>query len=212
MASKNLIIIWLTLSSFACGTKPIIYDATIEGKEILTPPPKDVPLILGASVFGVRPGKPVYYHVAASGEKPIIYKAEGLPDGIILDAQTGWITGRAPLEKGDYDIILHVANDRGEASGKFTLRVGETICLTPPMGWNSWYVHSEGVSEEDIREMAKSMEEKGLDQFGWTYINIDDCWMGERDPETKAIQANGKFNDMTAMVDFVNGKGFKMGI
>jgi alpha-galactosidase len=36
--------------------------------------------------------------------------------------------------------------------------------------------------------------------------------MGERDPETKAIQANGKFNDMKAMADFVNSKGFKLGI
>jgi alpha-galactosidase len=80
------------------------------------------------------------------------------------------------------------------------------------MGWNSWYVQSEGVSEKAIRDMASAMEEKGLDQYGWTYVNIDDCWMGERDPETKAIQANGKFSDMKAMVDFVNSKGFKLGI
>jgi alpha-galactosidase len=36
--------------------------------------------------------------------------------------------------------------------------------------------------------------------------------MGERHPETKAIQANSKFNDMKAMVDYVNSLGMKVGI
>lgn len=84
--------------------------------------------------------------------------------------------------------------------------------LTPPMGWNSWYVQSEGVSEQAIHDMAAAIEEKGLDQYGWTYININDCWMGSRHPQTKAIQANSKFGDMKAMANFANSKGFKLGI
>ncbi len=60
--------------------------------------------------------------------------------------------------------------------------------------------------------MAVAMEEKGLDQFGFTYINIDDCWIGTRHPKTKAIQANSKFQDMKAMAQFVNSKGFKLGV
>jgi len=92
------------------------------------------------------------------------------------------------------------------------LRVGDKICLTPPMGWNSWYVHSEGVSEVAIREMATAMKEKELQDYGWSFVNIDDCWMGERDPVTKRIQPNGKFDDMSAMVDYVNSLGLKVGI
>lgn len=197
---------------FACGNSPLEYDATISGKEILTPASREAPQINGTSVFGVRPGKPVFYHAAVSGIKPISYAAEGLPKGVQIDPATGWITGRSPEKISDYEITLHAENSKGKTTKKLTLRVGETICLTPPMGWNSWYVQSEGVSEKAIRDIAKAMEEKGLDQFGWTFINIDDCWMGERDPETKAIQANGKFDDMKAMVDFVNSKGFKLGI
>ncbi len=196
----------------ACNNYPVVYDATINGKEILTPLPSGLPQINGAAVFGVRPGKPVFYRVSVSGEKPLDYSAEGLPAGVEIDPETGWITGRAPENNGDYEVTLHAKNSKGKASGKLTLKVGETICLTPPMGWNSWYVHSEGVSENAIREMAESMEEKGLDQYGWTYINIDDCWMGERHPETRALQANVKFGDMKAMSEFVNSKGFKLGI
>lgn len=209
---KIIAILFFTSILFACSNAPLKYDATIEGKEILTPQPKDEPQINGASVFGVRPGKPVFYRVAVSGTNPIIYSAEGLPEGVQIDTDSGWITGRAPIESGDYEIILHAGNSKGESTKTLVLRVGNTISLTPPMGWNSWYVHSEGVSEVAIREMAEAMEEKGLDQFGWTYINIDDCWMGERHPVTKAIQANEKFDDMKAMAEFVNSKGFKLGI
>ena len=196
----------------SCNNTALVYDATFEGKEILTPAPEEKPQINGASIFGVRPGKPIRYHVAASGVKPITYSAEGLPEGVQIDANKGWITGRAPLKIGDYDITLHAENSKGKSSKTLNLKVGETISLTPPMGWNSWYVHSEGVSEKAIREIAAAMEEKGLDQYGWTYINMDDCWMGERHPVTKAIQANGKFSDMKAMADYVNDKGFKLGI
>lgn len=205
-------ILFVTGILFACSNAPLVYDATIEGKEILTPEPKAEPQINGASIFGVRPGKPVFYRVAASGEKPVMYAAEGLPEGVQIDPKSGWITGRAPQNTGDYEITLHAENSKGKATKILVLRVGDTISLTPPMGWNSWYVHSEGVSEKAIREMAESMEEKGLDQYGWTYINIDDCWMGERHPETKAIQANEKFGDMKAMADYVHSKGFKLGI
>jgi len=194
------------------GNEPLKYDATITGKEILTPTTKDKPQINGASVFGVRPGKPIFYRVAVSGQKPLNLSAEGLPQNVQIDSKTGWITGRAPLEKGDYKIVLHAENSKGKATKTLVLKVGETISLTPPMGWNSWYVHSEGISEKAIREMAEAMEAKGLDQFGWTFINIDDCWIGERHPETKAIQANNKFSDMKAMAEFVHSKGFKLGI
>ena len=46
----------------------------------------------------------------------------------------------------------------------------------------------------------------------WSYINIDDCWTAERDPETLAIQANSRFDSMSGLVDYVNGKGMKVGI
>lgn len=189
-----------------------VYDARIDGREILTPPDSAEPRITGAAVFGVRPGKPVRFRVSATGEKPVVFSATGLPAGVTLDAASGWITGNAPQQPGDVAVELTARNAKGAARRTLTLRVGEEICLTPPMGWNSWYVHSEGVSDKAIREMAAAMEEKGLADHGWIYLNIDDCWMGERDRQTKAIQPNAKFGDMKALADFVNAKGLKLGL
>ncbi|KAF0096455.1 MAG: alpha-galactosidase [Puniceicoccaceae bacterium 5H] len=188
------------------------YDARIEGREILTPVAPAQPKITGARIFGVRPGKPIFFRVSATGENPVRFAAGGLPEGLALDPESGWITGRAPKETGDVEIALTALNGHGEDTRQLTLRVGDTIALTPPMGWNSWYVHSEGVSEAAIRETAIAMQEKGLADHGWTYLNIDDCWMGERDPQTLTIQPNEKFGDMKQLAAFVNEQGFKLGI
>lgn len=51
------------------------------GPYILTPAPGLHPQINGARVFGVRPGSPFLFTVAATGEAPLAYSALGLPDG-----------------------------------------------------------------------------------------------------------------------------------
>ncbi len=193
-------------------SSPPVYDARIHGREILTPAAPREPRFAGAKIFGVRPGKPVFFRVSATGEKPLRFSASGLPDGVSIDPASGWITGRAPNDVRDFVVTLIAENGHGRTTRELTLRVGDTIALTPPMGWNSWYVHSEGVSDAAIRETAIAMEEKGLTAHGWTYLNIDDCWMGERDPVTKAIQPNAKFGDMKALAAFVNARGLKLGI
>jgi alpha-galactosidase len=189
-----------------------VYDARISGRELLTPPPPAAPRLTGATLFGVRPGKPLRFRVSATGEKPLTFTASGLPAGVSIDPVSGWLTGRAPTTPGDLIITVSARNAHGTASRPLTLRVGDTLALTPPMGWNSWYVHSEGVSDTAVREIATAMADKGLIDHGWTYLNIDDCWMGLRDPETKAIQPNDKFDDMRALADFVNAQGLKLGL
>ena len=60
---------------------------------ILTPPAPDTPRINSAKVFGVRPGAPFLYNIAATGKRPITFSAEGLPKGLKLDPETGYIRG-----------------------------------------------------------------------------------------------------------------------
>ena len=189
-----------------------VYDGRVQAREVLTPLAPREPRLTGATIFGVRPGKPLFFRISATGEKPIVFSASGLPDGVTIDPATGWITGRAGSRAGDVVVTVSARNVLGSVSRDLTLRVGETIALTPPMGWNSWYVHSEGVSDRAIREIATAMAEKGLTDHGWTYLNIDDCWMGLRDTNTKAIQPNAKFGDMQALATFVNQQGLKLGI
>ena len=60
---------------------------------ILTPKPPKGPRINGARVFGVRPWSPFLYKIAATGETPLAYSAEGLPTGLQIHHDDGRITG-----------------------------------------------------------------------------------------------------------------------
>ena len=46
---------------------------------ILTPKPGPAPRINGARVFGVRPGTPFLFTIAATGERPMGFGPKGCP-------------------------------------------------------------------------------------------------------------------------------------
>ena len=113
------------------------------------------------------------------------FSAKGLPKGLRLDAQTGIISGAAPRERGGYLITLRAANAKGSAERKLKLVVGDTLALTPPMGWNHWYTHYHSVTDSLFRAAADAMVQSGMADFGYQYVSIDDCWMmrpGSTDP------------------------------
>jgi alpha-galactosidase len=85
------------------------------------------------------------------------------------------------------------------------------IAATPPMGWNSWNHFHNKVDDATIRAQAEAMVSSGMRDAGYTYINIDDTWEGERD-SSGIIHTNSKFPDMKALADFVHSKGLKIGI
>lgn len=178
---------------------------------ILTPPPSPAPRINGAMVFGVRPGSPFLYTIAASGERPMTFSAEGLPRGLELDPATGRISGTL-ARRGEFRVTLGAKNARGAARRRLRIVVGDRLALTPPMGWNSWYCWSESVSDEKMRATARAMVEKGLVHHGWTYVNIDDCWQGARGGPHRAIQGNERFPDMAALAAYIHSLGLKAGL
>jgi alpha-galactosidase len=79
------------------------------------------------------------------------------------------------------------------------------------MGWNSWNHFHNKVDDATIRAQAEAMVSSGMRDAGYTYINIDDTWEGERD-SSGIIHTNSKFPDMKALADFVHSKGLKIGI
>jgi alpha-galactosidase len=85
------------------------------------------------------------------------------------------------------------------------------VALTPPMGWNSWNFFAEKVTDKDIRDAADQLVATGMKDAGYTYINIDDTWEGERDADG-VLHTNAKFPDMKALADYVHSKGLKIGI
>src|ERR1700677_1880109 len=99
----------------------------------------------------------------------------------------------------------------GSQSANSHTQTSAQLALTPPMGWNSWNTFAEAVSDKDIRETADLMVSSGMRDAGYTYVNIDDNWEGERDAQGN-IHSNAKFPDMKALADYVHSKGLKLGI
>jgi len=189
---------------------------------ILTPPPPDKPQINGAKVFGVRPGHPFLFTVAATGKRPMTFSATGLPQGLTLDETSGRITGSV-AQTGDFNVVLKARNDLGTAERSLKIVVGPNICLTPPMGWNSWNCWACAVDDQKVRAAADAFVNSGLINHGWTYINIDDCWEvqpdskdpilgGEARDKNGMINPNKKFPDMKGLSDYVHNNGLKLGI
>ncbi|MBU0754612.1 MAG: putative Ig domain-containing protein [Planctomycetes bacterium] len=193
------------------GDDPVALGRVQVEPYILTPKPAATPRINGARVFGVRPGSPFLFTVPATGERPITFSAEGLPDGLSLDTVSGRITGRIN-GAGEYNVTLTAGNALGEDRKPLKIMAGEAIALTPPMGWNSWNCWAGAVDAEKIKSSARAMVEKDLINHGWMYINIDDTWQGSRGGAFNAIQGNEKFPDMKGLCDYVHDLGLKIGI
>jgi len=194
-----------------------------EKKVILTPKPGPKPRINGPKVYGCRPGRPIIYRIPCTGKRPMSFSAENLPQTLRLDAATGIITGSAPEQRGEYPVTLKATNSRGSMQRPFKIVVGDTLALTPPMGWNSWYIHYARVTDGHMRRAADAMIESGMADFGYQYVNIDDCWMVEPNAEDpmrggeprdadSAINSNAYFPDMKSLADYIHAKGLKAGL
>ena len=188
-----------------------VLEAEVCAPYILTPPAPATPRYNGPRVFGVRPGSPVIFRLAFSGEKPMKYAVEGLPEGVVLDSEKGVLSGSCAVA-GDYPLVFVARNAKGETRAEFTLKVGDEIALTPPMGWNSWNCWALSVSQEKVMASAAALINRGLADYGYAYMNIDDAWEAdERTPEGR-IQANEKFPDMKGLGDWLHANGLKFGI
>ena len=188
----------------------------------LTPKPSPAPRINGPAIYGCRPGAPFAYTIPATGERPMVFSAAGLPSGLKLNAKTGRITGALTL-KGMYMVRLRAKNAAGLSEKTFRIVCGDRIALTPPMGWSSWYMAYTNISDKMVRAQAEAMVSSGLINHGYTYINIDDGWNikpDSKDPDLGGVprdaagnlRSNRRFPDMKALCDAVHGLGLKIGI
>ncbi|MCX7424323.1 MAG: putative Ig domain-containing protein [Planctomycetia bacterium] len=190
---------------------------TTDKRVILTPKPAAAPKINGPKVQGCRPGRPFLYRIPCTGNRPIIFGAETLPASMTLDAASGIISGRVPSERGEYAVTLSATNADGSDRRAIKVIVGDTLALTPPMGWNSWYIHYAAVTEANMRNAADVMVSSGMADYGYQYVNIDDCWMKKRGDEPyrdqqKAVLPNAKFPDIKGMVEHIHAKGLRAGL
>ncbi len=198
-----------------CSFKPDksgnVIIASVGAPYILTPPPGDFPHINGARTYGVRPGHPFLYRIAATGKRPLAYQAERLPVGLKINSKTGIITGSI-TKKGVYPVRLLVHNMLGTDTATLRIRVGNLLALTPPMGWNSWNVWGLSVNAERVKAAADAFISTGLADHGWSFINIDDGWEAPNRQADGSITGNEKFPDFKDLSRYVHSKGLKLGI
>ncbi|MGN6491520.1 MAG: NPCBM/NEW2 domain-containing protein [Agriterribacter sp.] len=205
------------------GSQPVALNFNyINERHILTPPESPKPRINGAKVFGVRPGNPFMFTVAATGKRPMTFAAENLPKGLALDAHTGIITG-VLAQRGESLVTLKATNALGTATRTLKIVVGDKIALTPPMGWNPYNRYGDSIDDATVRKGVDVIVSSGLINYGWTYVNIDDSWSikpGSNDPMRSGaprdangmINANKKFPDMKGLTDYIHAKGLKAGL
>ena len=206
------------LSGLACGVAP--------GQalpELRTPPAPSSPRINGPKVYGARPGHAFLFRIPCTGTRPIRFSAAGLPPSLKLDEATGIISGSAPAAPGEYPVELKAVNERGMSTRAFKIVVGDTLGLTPQMGWNGWYTLYERPTDTDIRRAADAMVSSGMADYGYQFVDIDDGWarkpgssdavLGEpmRKPDGN-IRPNGRFPDMSSLTAYIHSLGLKAGI
>jgi alpha-galactosidase len=204
------------------GDTPKAFALPIEEAFILTPPAPAAARINGPKIYGVRPGSPFLYRIPATGTRPMIFSAEGLPEGLKLDPDTGIISGKTAT-RGEYKGTLKARNGEGESTRPFRIVVGDKLSLVPYMGWNHWYTFYHDVSDMTVRTAADALLSSGMADYGYDYVNLDDCWMvkvGSKDPQIGgptrnpdgSIKPNKNFPDMKALTDYIHAKGLKAGL
>ena len=217
---------WADARFVFAGLRPHAVLAPPEPAALLTPKPLAEPRINGPRVYGCRPSHPFIYRIPATGERPMKFNTEAMPASLHLDAINGLITGRAP-GRGTYVVTLCAQNRHGATSRTFKIVSGDTLALTPPMGWNHWYAHYMRITGAMVRHAADTLIACGMADVGYAYVNIDDCWANTTlDPEGQGdpmrigpfrdgagnIMPNRHFPDMAALTAYIHAKGLKAGI
>ncbi|MER6384783.1 RICIN domain-containing protein [Streptomyces sp. NPDC001250] len=92
--------------------------------------------------------------------------------------------------------------------------LGNGLAPTPQMGFNDWNAYGCDVSESLIKSTAQAMHTNGMQSAGYSYVNIDDCWMtNSRDSGGHLVPDPAKFPDgIKGTADYVHSLGLKLGI
>lgn len=178
---------WLNPVIAHTGAPPITRAFVQDTTPQLAPAVNHAPRFNLPARIGVRPGRPFFQRVNVTGERPVQITVDGLPDELSFSAHDQLIRGTAPSAPGTITVRLQAKNAHGHASHELAIVVGDTLALTPPLGWSSWYCMSGKVSDAWVRDAAEALLNSGLADCGWNYVNLDDFWMTRPDPESETI-------------------------
>ncbi len=171
-----------------------------------------MPVIHYPRVVGASPRRSVVFRIPATGLTPLLFSSADLPAALQLDAKTGIVTGQM-VKEGGTTAHITVQSPAGRAEAALTFVCGASaLARTPPMGWDSFNIYADTVSDRAIRQAADRLIQTGLAAHGYQTIIIDDTWEGARDKKTGRMRANKRFPDMAALAAYVHSKGLKLGL
>lgn len=86
------------------------------------------------------------------------------------------------------------------------------LSQSPVMGWSTWNAYACEIDEDVVLQSAKVLAE--LKEFGYEYLNIDDCWQAKERNAQGVLEADPeKFpKGLKDVVDQIHGMGLKAGI
>lgn len=99
-------------------------------------------------------------------------------------------------------------------TGAFGLPNG--LGRTPAMGYNSWYdlMCTDAMNETTIRRRADFMVSSGLQDAGYSFVNLDDCFVTHRDENDGTLQPDPQLfpSGMRALSDALHKMNLKFGV
>ncbi|KAM3574912.1 hypothetical protein VYU27_003138 [Nannochloropsis oceanica] len=95
-----------------------------------------------------------------------------------------------------------------------TVALSNGMGLTPAMGFNTWNKFGCNIDEALLKETAQLLIDTGLKDKGYSYVNLDDCWMERnRTADGRLVEDPIKFpSGLKALGEYLHGLGFKFGI
>src|SRR5215831_15669603 len=158
----------LALAATASSAQIVSPNTNLNAREeqiITAAQPGTAPRFNGPQIISVRPNTPLLCALNVTGERPITFSVRSLPRGLQLDPVTGILTGSLP-NAGEFQLKVTAQSSAGKATTSIKLVCGNTIALTPPMGWNSYDAFGDSVKESEVLANAQWLKDN-LQPFGW---------------------------------------------
>ncbi len=167
------------------------------------------PRINMPKIYGIVTGKEMMYRIPVTGKRPIDITVTGLADGLILE--NGIIRGKTKADS-EFTVTVTAKNSLGSDTVSVLFKSKDSLLLTPLMGFTTWNAFGENVSQESVERTASLIDNLGIAEYGYNYINVDSGWQGEYGGKYNAIMPNKKFPDMKGMCDKLHSLGMNCGI
>jgi alpha-galactosidase len=91
---------------------------------------------------------------------------------------------------------------------------------TPPLGWSTWLTCEDAActhdycDENEVKSAATAMQTSGMQEIGWNYVILDDCWAYARDPSSSVLTWDpDRFpSGMPALASWLHERNFSFGL